>query len=91
MVNACPPGGQVLHFFKPNNIIPKLKFSCWPCSTGGIKIFYSQMTIVNSIKNIIMIGELKRTAEEVVVVYFKVLSQDSCGMTKENLRTARVI
>jgi hypothetical protein len=40
--------------------------------------FYSQMTNVNScktnsVKSIIMTGELERTAEEVVVVYFKVI------------------
>jgi hypothetical protein len=39
-----------------------------------------------------MIGELERTTEEVGVVYFRVLSMDSCGTidnNKENVRNAR--
>jgi hypothetical protein len=85
MMHIFVTAGQVLDF-SDHNIIPKLKFRWWPSSTVLLKTFYSQKTNVNSckvsnIKSIIMIGELKRTAEEVDAVYFKILSMNSCGMT----------
>jgi hypothetical protein len=59
----------VLHFSN-HKIIPKLKFRSWPCSMGGFKTFYSKMTNVNSCNINSVTGELKRIAEEVVVVHF---------------------